>query len=164
MNGMTRRELEITDRREIRDILDRCGVVHIGMVDGGEPYVVPMNYGYTMDDDGRLSLFIHGATQGRKIDVMRANPRVFVEMECDLEPFSGDVACRYGLAYRSLMGRGKAVFVDDPVEKAAALNHLMRTQMGKGDFEFTEKLVKVVAVIRIDVEEYTAKRRPVPKR
>ncbi|MBE6598652.1 MAG: pyridoxamine 5'-phosphate oxidase family protein [Ruminococcaceae bacterium] len=161
---MTRRELEITDRREIRDILDRCGVVHIGMVDGGEPYVVPMNYGYTMDDDGRLSLFIHGATQGRKIDVMRANPRVFVEMECDLEPFSGDVACRYGLAYRSLMGRGKAVFVDDPVEKAAALNHLMRTQMGKGDFEFTEKLVKVVAVIRIDVEEYTAKRRPVPKR
>ncbi len=164
MNGMTRRELQITDQAEIKDILDRCNVVHVGMVDGDEPYVVPMNYGYVMGEDGKLCLYLHGATKGRKLDVMRANPKVFVEMACDLEPFAGDVACRYGLAYRSLMGRGRAVFVEDPAEKMAALEILMETQVGRGGFAFDEKLAKVVAVVRIDVEEYTAKHRPVPKR
>ena len=40
--------------------------------------------------------------------------------------------------------------------------HLMKTQTGK-DFTFDEKLVSIVAVIRIDVEEYTAKHRPLPE-
>lgn len=161
MRGMTRREREVTDLEEIRGILDRSKVVHLGLVDGDEPYVVPMNYGYTMSEDGTLQLYLHGATQGKKIDLMRANPKVFFEMECDIEPFEGDVACRYGMAYSSLMGRGRAVILDDPAEKMAAMTQLMDTQTGK-HFEFNEALVRVVCVIRIDVQEYTAKRRPLP--
>ncbi len=42
------------------------------------------------------------------------------------------------------------------------LSLFMKTQTGK-DFEFNEKLVKVVSVIRIDALEYTAKRRNMPK-
>lgn len=162
MNGMTRREREITDRTEIIDILNRCSIVHVGLVDGDEPYVVPMNYGYTMDEDGHLTLYLHGATQGRKLDLMRKNPKVFMEMECDIQPFEGDVACRYGTAYKSLMARGKAVILEDPEEKMRGLSLFMKTQTGK-DFEFSERLVKVVSVIRIDVDEYTAKRRNMPK-
>lgn len=162
MNGMTRREREITDRQEIIDILDRAIITHIGLVDGDEPYVVPMNYGYTMDDDGKLYLYLHGATQGRKLDVMRANPKVFFSMECDVQPFEGDVACRYGTSYKSLMGRGKAEILENPEEKMKILSIFMKTQTGK-DFEFNEKLVKVVSVIRIDVSDYTAKGRPMPK-
>ncbi len=162
MKGMTRREREITDRETIRGILDRSLVVHLGLTDGDEPYVVPMNYGYTMDEDGTLKLYLHGATQGRKLDMMRQNPKVFLEMECDVQPFSGDVACRYGMTYMSLMGRGRAVILEDPAEKAEAMSILMKTQTG-GDFTFEEKLVKVVSVIRIDVLEYTAKGRPLPK-
>ena len=163
MRGMTRREREITDREAILGILDRSKVVHIGLTDGDEPYVVPMNYGYTMDEDGTLKLYLHGATQGRKLDMMRKNPKVFLEMECDLQPFAGDVACRYGLAYQSLMGRGLAVILEEPQEKMDALSILMKTQTG-GDFTFNERLVKVVSVIRIDVLEYTAKGRAVPER
>ena len=163
MQGMTRRERQVTDRDEIREILVKSKVVHIGMVDGDEPYVVPMNYGYTMDEDGHLTLYLHGATQGRKLDILRKNPKVFFSLECDVAPFSGDVACRYGMAYRSLMGKGTAVFVEDPAEKIAAMVELMKTQTG-GDFTFEEKLVKVVSVIRIEVTEYTAKKRLKPER
>ncbi len=162
MKGMTRRELEITDRNEIRAILDKCSYLHLGLCDGDEPYVVPMNYGYTMDEDGKLTFYLHGATQGRKLDIIRQNPKIFAEMECDTEPFAGDVACRYGLSYRSLMARGQAVLIDDPEEKMRALSILMKTQTG-GDFTFTEKLVKVVSIIRLDISEYTAKYRPMPK-
>lgn len=162
MNGMTRRELQLTDRADILHILNTAQILHLGLCDDGEPYVVPMNYGYEMTDDGRLFLYVHGAVQGKKLDIMRKNPRIFVEMECDIAPFTGDVACRYGMSYRSLMGRGTAVFVDDPQEKMHALSVLMKTQTGE-DFTFTEPLACIVAIVRLEIDEYTAKHRPTPK-
>ena len=160
--GITKREREVTDRSEIMDILDRSKVVHLAMVDGDEPYVVPMNYGYEMNGD-KLTIWLHGAPQGRKIDLMKQNPKVFFEMDCDITPFEGDVACRYGITYSSIMGRGTATIVEDPEERKHGLVVLMQTQTDK-DFTFDDKIIKVVSVIRIDVAEYTAKHRPAPKR
>lgn len=159
-NGLTRREHEITNLSEILSILDKSKVLHLGLVDGDEPYVVPMNYGYEMND-GKLTVYLHGANRGRKLDVIRANPKVFFEAECDLQPFEGDVACRYGLAYASIMGKGTAVIVEDTEEKKKALSLLMKTQTGK-DFDFEDKMTTIVSVIRIDVSSFTAKHRPIP--
>ncbi len=158
MNGMTRREREITDKNEIIKILDKSLVLHLGMADGDEPYVVPMNYGYEFNDD-KLIIYLHGAKRGKKIDILRKNPKVFFELECDIVPFEGEVACKYGITYASVMGKGKALIVEDDEEKMHALSVLMKTQTGK-DFTFTSKLVSVVSVIRIDCEYYTAKHRP----
>jgi nitroimidazol reductase NimA-like FMN-containing flavoprotein (pyridoxamine 5'-phosphate oxidase superfamily) len=156
--GITRRELEITDPCAILDILDKSKVVHLGLVDGDEPYVVPMNYGYTMED-GKLTLYLHGAKWGRKLDIIRVNPKVFFSMECDVQPFEGDIACRYGTAYSSIMGKGTAVILEDVQEKQKAMTVLMKSQTGK-DFDFSEKMVSIVSVIRIDAAWYTAKCRP----
>lgn len=161
MKGMTKRERQITDQKEILDILDRSVIMHLGLVDGDEPYVVPMNYGYTMDEDGKLAIYIHGAVRGRKLDIMRKNPKVFLEMECDVQTFDGNLPCQYGTAYKSLMARGTAVILETPEEKMDALTKFMKTQTGK-DFEFNERLVSIVSVVRIDVAEYTAKWRPMP--
>ena len=161
MNGMTRREREVTDIGEIIKILDNAKVLHLGMVDGDEPYVVPMNYGYTLED-GKLTIWLHGAKRGRKLDVMRAYPMVFFEMEYGITPCEGEIACKYGITYSSLMGRGVAEIVEDIEEKKSALSFLMKTQTGK-DFEFEDKMAAVVSIIRIDVSEYTAKHRPMPK-
>ena len=158
--GMTRRERQVTDPAAIRDILDKSKVVHIAMIDGDEPYLVAMNYGYVMEGE-KLTLYVHGATAGRKIDVMQANPKVFVEMECDMMPMEGKIACQYGMAYASIMGSGKAVILETPEEKMEALSILMKTQTRK-DFTFNEKLVSIVSVGRIDIEDYTAKCRPLP--
>ena len=162
MNGMTRREQQITDINEIIDILEKSKVVHVGMIDGDEPYVVPMNYGYIFED-GKLTLYLHGAKRGRKIDVLMANPKVFFEMCCDVTPFEGDVACRYGTTYASIMGRGLASVIEDVEEKKQALTLLMKAQTGK-DFTFEDKLTTVVSIIRIDALEFTAKKRPLPKK
>lgn len=162
MNGMTRRERQIFDIDKILEILDKSKVVHVGMVDGDEPYVVPMNYGYTYENE-KLTIWLHGATTGRKLDLIRKNPKVFFEMECDLVPFEGDVACKYGLSYSSLMGKGIATIVENSEEKQKALSVLMKTQVGM-DFEFNEKLASVVGIIKIEVSEFTAKHRPLPKK
>ena len=162
MNGMTRREQQVTDINEIIEILEKSKVVHVGMIDGDEPYVVPMNYGYTLDD-GKLTIYLHGARQGRKIDALKANPKVFFEMCCDITPFEGEVACKYGITYASVMGRGLATIVEDVEEKKKALSVLMKTQVNK-DFTFEDKLTTVVSIIRIDTLEFTAKKRPLPKK
>lgn len=162
MKGMTKREFQITDEGQIRAILDSAKVLHLGLAVNNEPYVVPMNYGYTMEN-GRLVLYLHSAVRGRKLDMLQANSNVFFEMDCDRVPFEGQVACQYGLAYSSIMGRGRARIVEDVEEKKQAMSILMKTQTGK-DFSFEDRLVSIVAVIRIDVSEYTAKHRPIPER
>jgi len=158
--GMTRREREITDPARILEILNTAKIVHIGLVDGDEPYVVPMNYGFTLED-GTLTLYLHGATRGRKLDLMRANPKVFFSVECDVQSFDGDVACRYGTSYSSVMGRGTAEILEDVEAKKAGLSLFMKSQTGK-DFTFDDRMVSIVSVIKIHVTDYTAKHRPLP--
>ena len=162
MQGLTKREFRITDEAQILEILDKCKVLHLGLAVNNEPYVVPLNYGSVMED-GKLTLYLHSAVQGKKLDMIRANPNVFFEMDCDRMPFEGKVPCQYGLVYSSVMGRGTAHIVEDVEEKKKAMSILMKTQTGK-EFTFEDRLVSIVAVIRIDVSEYTAKHRPLPEK
>lgn len=157
---MTRRELEVTELKQIVSILDESKVLHLGLADEGVPYIVPMNYGYAMEGD-KLTIYLHSGTKGYKLNVIRKNPVCCFEMECSVEPFEGGIACQYGTSYYSLMGRGKAVLIEETAEKIKAMTLLMKTQTGK-DFSFDEKLVSIVSVIRIDVDTYSAKHRPSP--
>lgn len=73
---------------------------------------------------------------------------------CSLDPGEGNMCeeCR------------DEQYMKQQQEKAVrymVLSVLMKTQTGK-DFEFNEKLVSIVSVIRIDCDYYTAKHRPVP--
>jgi len=162
MQGMTKRERQITDMDRIADILDTAKVLHLGLCVDNEPYVVPMNYGYTLED-GKLVLYLHSAVRGKKLDMLRQNPNVFFALDCGRAPFEGRVPCQYGLAYSSVMGRGTARIVEDMEQKKQAMSILMKTQTGK-DFSFEDRLVSIVAVIRVDVSEYTAKHRPLPEK
>ena len=162
MQGMTKRERQVTDPQQILEILDKGKVLHLGLCVDNEPYVVPMNYGYTMEN-GKLVMYLHSAVRGKKLDMIRANPKVFFEIDCDRKPFEGVLPCQYGLVYSSIMGRGTAQIVEDVEEKKKAMSILMKTQTQK-DFSFEDRLVSIVAVIRIDVAEYTAKHRPLPEK
>lgn len=157
---MTRREFEVKDPSVIRRILDESKVLRLGLVDDGMPYVVPMNYGYTLEGD-RLTLYLHSAVKGYKLDVIGKNPVCCFEMDWGVEPFQGEIPCQYGITYYSLMGRGRAVVVEDVEEKKKAMTLLMKTQTGR-DFSFNDRLVSIVSVIRVDVSEFTAKHRPRP--
>ena len=157
---MTRRELEVTDINEIIGILDRAKVLHLGLVDEGRPYIVPMNYGYTMDD-GKLTIYLHSSMKGYKIDVIRNNPECCFELECDVKPFEGPKPCMNGMSYSSVMGRGRAEILEGYQERLKAMNIFMSSQTGQ-EYEFTEKMLSAVHMIRIEVSEYTAKRRPHP--
>ena len=156
---MRRKDRQITDETAIRAILDKAQVLHLAMIDGDRPYVVPLHYGYSLID-GRLTLYLHSAKEGRKLDVLQKNGRVAFGLETDVASISGgEVPCKYGAAYASVMGEGKAVFLTDPAKKAAGLQILMKIQTGR-EFTITEAMTESVAVLRVDVETYSAKSRP----
>lgn len=100
---------------------------------------------------------MHGAKKGHKIDLIKNAPNVFVEIETDVVLDSGEsIPCKYGSFYSSFMGRGKANIIENLQEKRHGLQLLMRNQTDL-DFDFTERMISTVAVIRVDIEQYTAK-------
>ena len=155
---MRRTDREVTDNRQIQSIIEQAKVVHIGMIDNDRPYVVPMQYGFVFAD-GQLTLYVHCAKEGRKLDIIKKNPRVFIELETEAAIISGgDIPCKYGSEYASVMGDGTVVVVEDVAEKIFGLRLLMKTQTGR-DFDISEQMTKSVTVLRIDVPHVTAKSR-----
>ena len=145
-----------TKRKEIFSITPDTSVYHALeiMVDKNVSALLVM-------ENDKLVFYVHGALEGRKLDIIRNNSDCCVQIECDVQPFSGKVACQYGCSYYSFDGFGTAEIVEAPQEKIKAMSALMKIQTGK-DFEFNERLVSIVSVIRIECDYYTAKYRPLP--
>lgn len=109
---MRRTERVITQRTEIDALLNQGSLCHLGLVEDGTPYVVPVTYGY----DGR-SIFFHSALAGRKMDILRTNPRICFEITPTWSLVPGKRGCDWTASYESVIGWGQASLVDDPEKK-----------------------------------------------
>ena len=104
---MRRTDRELTDREEIKRILEEAKVLRLGLKDGDYPYIVPLHYGYVYEGDV-LRFYRHGAKAGKKYELVKADSHAFVELDCAVETTGeGDIACVYGANYASLMARGE---------------------------------------------------------
>ena len=156
---MRRKDREVTDPEQIREILKDCKVCRVGFADESGVYIVPMNHGYVVED-GKMILYFHGAKEGRKLEMIRRNPTVGIEMDCGHALVEGQIACQYSFRYASIIGRGKAQIVEEREEKLRALKAVMKHQTGK-DFDelgISAELEKAVSIIRVIVEEYSCKK------
>lgn len=161
---MRRHDREITDNAEIIMIAERSEILHLGLFDGEYPYVLPLHYGFEVPEGERLPVFyMHGANEGRKLDIIRDFNKVCIEIECDLNLVSGgNVPCAYGATYRSLIGFGKAEIVENIDEKIHGLELLMQHQTGR-PFEINEKMASTVSVIKVTLDKLSGKSRKLSK-
>jgi len=150
---MRRSDREITDPVAIEAILTEAQVCRIALAHENGPYIVPVCFGY---EPGIL--WLHSAPEGRKIAMIRANPRVCFEVDqCD-GVIRGGRACSWGMRYQSVIGFGRAEILMSPKEKKHGLSCIMR-QYDRGAHEFSDDEVRQVAVIRVAIESMTAKKR-----
>lgn len=162
MRKMRLSKREIYDMGVIRNILEECDAVRLGLTDREGMFIVPVNYGYDLDvyeDHTELRLYIHGSNEGRKADAIKAGPRVAIEMDCRHKIITGEYTCSYSYAYRSIMGSGTAVKLKTDEEKRYALEKLMEHMAPESKISFLPEMVERTAVYRIDVEYFTAKER-----
>jgi uncharacterized protein len=150
---MRRKDKEITDIRQIEDILLKGKLCHISMASGNEPYVVTVNYGYK-----NSCIFFHSAPEGQKIEIISKNPKVCFMVYTDEQIVSGENPCKdWSMKYKSVIGYGKAIILENPREKAEGLNILMDHYSKNGPFEFNEKNLKETSVVKIEIEEISGK-------
>ena len=149
---MRRKDREITDRADIESILHEATVCRIALADGGEPYIVPLSFGY---EDG--SIYIHSAPEGKKIAMLKKNPCCCFEVDICDQVIRGDRPCSWGMRYRSVIGYGRAEILKDAEGKKYGLNCIMQ-HYGSGILEFSEQDIGSVAVIRITIESMTGKK------
>jgi len=143
---------EIKEKEELEMVIRRAEVCRLAMVDHGDPYVVPMNFGYS---EGKL--YFHCAREGRKLDVLRSNPRVCFEMEGEAQLVRGEEACQWTSRFESVIGWGTATVIMDEEGVKDGLRILME-HYSPGRFDFEPRSLSLTAVIRVDVERMTGKR------
>jgi len=161
---LRRSDKKIDDPALLDEVLATTRTITLAMCEGDEPYVVMLNHGY---DAERRCVYFHSAGAGRKIDILRRNPKVWVLAVDDLGYQHG--ACDH--AFRSVMAGGTVHLLgvsdeNDPEsndEKRRALELMVRQQERPENQErvMTDQLnparIHAVTIGRIDLDEITGK-------
>jgi nitroimidazol reductase NimA-like FMN-containing flavoprotein (pyridoxamine 5'-phosphate oxidase superfamily) len=150
----------VYDREAAYKILDEGFLCHVGFVFDGQPFVIPTSYGRKDD-----ALFIHGSAASRMLRQMKEGVPVCVTVTL----LDGLVLARsifnHSMNYRSVVVLGKATLVDDPAEKLEALR-LLSEHVIPGRWadsrQPNEKELKATSVLRVPIDEFSAKVRQGP--
>ena len=148
---MRRKDKGISDKSDIKAIIKKAKVCRLGMVNGNKPYIVPLCFGYSDN-----TLYFHGSLKGKKIDLIRENPNVCFEFDLLTEAIESENACDWSMKYQSVIGFGKAVFIEGSDEKRNAVRIIMG-QYSELPFQFPENKLKATAVIKVEIESLTGK-------
>lgn len=161
---MRRKDRAVICQRDILKIIRNCDVCRLAFNDSktGFPYVLPLNFGFSEDDDGGITLFFHGANEGYKYDVISRDPRATFEMDCNHELFSDEERGYCTMEYQSVIRYGRVEIVDDRACKIDALTALT-DNYHTGHFDFNQDAVDRTTVMKLRVEGITAKQRIVKK-
>lgn len=149
---MRRYDKEITDSGEIAAIMHKATVCRIALADDNCPYIFPVNFVVRNN-----YLYFHSSPEGRKIDILRRNSQVCFAIDIDTETVPGDLPCSWGTRYRSVIGFGRASFLET-TEKQQALNYLMEKYAGLNDFAYKAETLEKVAVLRVGIDKITGKK------
>ena len=153
---MRRDDKAITDTSELHRILDDAPVLHLGLVDAGRPYVVPLNFAR----DGE-ALYVHCAAEGRKLRCLRDQPAVCVEVAHLLRVTKGPTACGdWTSHYESVIGFGTAEVLAGDDERRHGLQRIMAKYSGRGDWDFAPATLAKTTVVRIALTALSGKRSP----
>ena len=167
MKSMRLAKRAVTEPGALREIVEACRTVRLGAVDDEGMFIVPVSFGYDweLDEVGtpHLTLWLHSAGEGRKATAFAAHGadgvEVTIEMDCEDGVITGDYACAYSFAYRSIIGAGRIFPVSNRDEKARGLARIMAHMAPDAPGTFPDTALDRVAVWRIEVDHFTGKQR-----
>lgn len=149
---MRRSEKEVKEKSEIEAIIRQSIVCRLAMSENNRPYLVPLNFGYRDN-----VLYFHGAGEGKKIDILKNNPNVCFEFDIGAATVQAEDACFWGMKFQSVIGFGKASFIEDEKEKENALTVIMG-QYSDAAYTFDENFIRATTVIKVEIGSMTGKR------
>lgn len=154
--NMRRSDRAVTDPEKIDAIIRDCDCCRLAFATEGAPYIVPLNFGYVHEGEKR-AFYFHGAREGRKLDLIRNAPTVGFELDTNHLLHPGDVGCSYSFRFQSVIGTGRVALVEDAAEKRRGLSLILQHYSGKANWDFPEKMLRAVAVWKLEVTELSCK-------
>lgn len=155
---MRRTDREITDFDKMLEIMRDCDCCRLGLLDGNEVYIVPMNFGVRAEN-GHAALYFHSACEGRKLDCLRNRPHIGFEMDTKHMLVEHETPCGYSFRYQSIIGSGTVSLIEGAAEKTAGLRCIMAHYSGREDWDFPQEALAHVSVLRLDITEWSCKER-----
>ncbi|MDF2636867.1 MAG: pyridoxamine 5-phosphate oxidase family protein [Pelosinus sp.] len=152
---MRRQDREVTDFNEILEITKKCNVCRVAFFGEEYPYIIPLNFGVRFDGT-EFKLYFHAAKEGTKLDLLRKNPNVGFEMDCNHNLVMQDNG-NCTMEFESVCGNGIMRIVEDE-EKVLGLTVLMEQYHGENECNFPEHVLKMTEVMELTVKEITGKR------
>lgn len=153
---MRRKEREVKEQKKIDEIIQKCHCIRIGLNDNEKVYIVPVNFGFTYENDKRVFYF-HGAKYGRKAELIYKNDYASFEMDCEFKFIENELACNCTALYQSVMGGGTISILKDKNEMIHGLNIIMKQMLNKETFEYHEKALDAMYVFKLVVDEISCK-------
>ena len=153
---MRRRDREVTDFETILGIVDECEIIRIGLADGDFPYIVPLNFAYTVKN-GQINFYVHGAMAGRKYELMRKNGKCSFEMDIPLGMDCIQETQNVTMRYKSIMGTAGITFLEGEEKQRAIDDIIMNRYEETRNFAYHKDAVKKTAVAKLTVLELSAK-------
>lgn len=153
---MRRHDREITDFSELIQVIEKCDVCRLALNDDGYPYILPLNFGAKVES-GKVTFYFHGASEGRKYELIAADNRASFEMDCSHRLVSDRENGHCTMEYESVIGCGRVEIVPDE-EKMEALT-IMTDHYHETHFEFNPNAIPRTTVMKLTVERMTGKRR-----
>jgi nitroimidazol reductase NimA-like FMN-containing flavoprotein (pyridoxamine 5'-phosphate oxidase superfamily) len=142
----------LPNRAECERMITASPVGVLVMCSSLEPYAVPMNHAYSAG-----TLYFHCAPTGRKLDMIRANPRVCYVVNRDFgEPGALADSRKCHGNWESVIAQGRARVIDDPEELRSAF--LMFGRYFNPDFTLEESALQTTSAIIVEVDSMTARR------
>ncbi|NLY09438.1 MAG: pyridoxamine 5'-phosphate oxidase family protein [Tissierellia bacterium] len=153
---MRRKDREIKDFNNMLEILSACDCCRLGLIDNGLAYIVPLNFGYK-ETNGRLELFFHGAAEGKKIELIKAQNTVSFEMDRKHQLLVGESPCSYSYLYQSIMGEGEIKLLNDFEEKTQGMDVIMSRFSDEQSWEYPRGMIEKMEVIKLAVTKWSCK-------
>ncbi len=123
---MRRAEKEVADPAWCRAVLDEAPFLVLALNDGGVPYAVPLCV--ALADGG---IYLHMAAAGRKLDLLKADPRAGFTAVAHAAVVPGETACATGMRASSVAGTARCAIVDDPGERRTVTRRV-RAEVRRG--------------------------------
>lgn len=140
------------DHEQIKAVIKKAIFFHVAFSVDGQPYTIPMNYGYTNG-----VFYTHSKPNGKKMDMLAQNPKVAFSLQTDVDTLhEAEKAENCTMRYMSVIGEGVVERVENTDEKIMALDAICE-QYDLKPYEYNEKMLKSITILKIIPSQMTGK-------
>jgi len=150
-----RKDRTMKSTREMKLLLERMPVGRLAVSTKDGPYIVAVNHLFFED-----CIYFHSGLSGRKIEALRADPRVCFLVDEVGPQVIWEEGCGISQIYKSVVCFGKVEFLEESTEKRRILEQMLQKYVLSSYqvVPMNNRNIEMAAVVKIVIESMSGKK------